>query len=83
MNLIGIGTQCEMYRCHIDTYRESNNLRSILHNGTDKKDDEVLQEAVRGCFDSYLSKILNLTNPRVMFCNSFDLLFFGKKLSFL
>ena len=73
MNLIKIDPSVKFTDVILIRTESRNKLRTNLHNGTGKKDDEVLREAVKVGWNSYLSKILKLINPRVMICNSADL----------
>ena len=73
MNLIGIDPNVKFTDVILIRTESRNKLRKHLDNGTGKKDDEVLREAVEVGWNSYLSEILKLINPRVMVCNSADL----------
>lgn len=73
MNLIGIDPNVKFTDVILIRTESRKKLKEHLYSGTGKKDDEVLQKAVKVGWDSYLSKILELINPRVMVCNSTDL----------
>ena len=79
MNLIGIDPNVKFTDVILIRTDSRNKLRKHLDNRTEKKDDEVLREAVGVGWNSYLSEILKLINPRVMVCNSADLSKFLEK----